>query len=115
MVEYDFEKLVALNVKALALFDRASVEISIGENALSDGYALKAEQHFGSRHYRQRAEAAEAQTDELFTVLAIRIGENTSRPALAASTPAALSAAAVSLARERRYGSARVEGQPQFA
>lgn len=97
MGTHDFERLIALYVKAVALVDRALIEAYMGDNALSDGLLTEADEHFStSRHYWRDAEVAEAEFDDLLASLADEHRTTTSREALAAEALAA--------ARERLYG-----------
>lgn len=97
MGTHEFERLVALYMKATAFVDRAMVEAYMGDNALSDGLVTKANEHFSaSRHHWREAERAEAEFDDLLASLADEHRTTTSREALAAEALAA--------ARERLYG-----------
>lgn len=99
-----FDRLVALYTEASTLRDCALVETRVGEDALSDGDELRANQHFGySRHYDSRAEETEASiVRELDRLRHDRLDWQ------------GLSESALTRARQRLYGAAELAGRPQF-
>lgn len=102
--EAAFDRLVALYTEVSTLRDCALVETRVGEDALSYGDALRANQHFSySRHYRLRAEQAEASIHgELERLRRARLDWQR------------LSASALTRARQRLYGSSELSSRPQF-
>lgn len=100
----DFDRLVGLYRRMLELRDRALAETHVGEDALSLGDVVKATQHFRyGAHYRERAHQLEAVIQNQLEKLA-RAYENGGD----------LAAVALSVARERLYGSPDVLGRPEF-
>lgn len=98
------DHLVALYAKAFTLRDCALVETRVAEDALSSGDEVRATQHFSySRHYRQRADEAEAGIHAELRRLRWE-GHDCER----------LSASALTRARKRLYGSPDLAARPQF-
>lgn len=102
--ENAYDRLVALYTELSTLRDCALVETRVGEDALSAGDDLRASQHFSySRHYRRRAESAEAS-----------IQGELDRLRRAHLDWQRVSASALTRARQRLYGSSEVASRPQF-
>ena len=100
----DFDRLVTLYGKMLELRDRSLAEIRVGEDALSVGDVVKANQHFSfSGHYRQRAQQLDLVIQNQLEKLARAYANGTD-----------LAAEALSVARERLYGSAEALARPEF-
>jgi len=101
---HSYDRLVALYTEASTLRDCALVEIRVGEDALSYGDELRANQHFSySRHYRLRAVEAESS-----------IQGELERLRRERSDWERLSASALTRARQRLYGSPTLAARPQF-
>lgn len=102
--EAAYDRLVALYTEASTLRDCALVEVQVGEDALSYGDETRASQHFSySRHYRRRAEDAEAAI----------LGE-LERLRRERADWQRVSASALTRARQRLYGASELAARPQF-